>query len=122
VSSQTCPPRSVYVMRGILLGLELKDIEVVFDSAGLTLATSSLTIDPTLMIWKSVTGVPEENFVILETAQRRPASQHQANVARAERLTRLAKYCGYASLGLLVISGGVWVYRGIVAVNGGRTP
>ena len=80
------------------------------------------TVFVVLMIWKSVTGVPEENSVILDAAQRRPASQHQAVVARAERLTRLAKYCGYASLGLLVISGGVWVYRGIIAVNLGRTP
>ena len=75
-----------------------------------------------LMIWKSVTGVPEDNFVILDAAQRRPVSQHQAIVARAERLARLAKYCGYASLVLLLISGSAWVYRGIVAVNLGRTP
>jgi hypothetical protein len=34
-------------MRRTLLGAGLKDIEVVFDSAGLTLATDSLTIDPT---------------------------------------------------------------------------
>jgi hypothetical protein len=52
----------------------------------------------------------------------RPVSQHQAIAARAERLARLAKYFGFASLGLLLISGGVWVYRGIVAVNGGSTP
>jgi hypothetical protein len=75
-----------------------------------------------LMIWKSVNRVPEENFVILDAAQRRPVSQHQAIAARAERLARLAKYFGFASLRLLLISGGVWVYRGIVAVNGGSTP
>jgi hypothetical protein len=75
-----------------------------------------------LIIWKSVTGVPEENFLVLDAAQRRADNQHQAVVARVERLTRFAKYCGLASLGLLLISGGVWVYRGIVAVNGGRTP
>ena len=75
-----------------------------------------------LMIWRSVTGVPDENFVILDAAQRRPVSQHQAIFARTERLARLAKYCGFASLGLLLISGGVWVYRGIVAVNGSSTP
>ena len=75
-----------------------------------------------LMIWKSVTGVPEGNFMILDAAQRRPVGQHQAIAARAERLARWARYCGFASLGLLLISGGVWVYRGIVAVNGGRTP
>ena len=71
-----------------------------------------------LIIWKSMTGVPEDNFVILDAAQRRLVSQQQAIVARAERLTRLAKYCGFSSLGLLLLSGGVWVYCGIVAVNG----
>jgi hypothetical protein len=75
-----------------------------------------------LLIWKSVTGVPEENFVILDAAQRRSDSQHLAIVAKAERLSRLAKYFGLASLGLLLISGGGWVYRGIVAVSLGRTP
>jgi hypothetical protein len=35
----------VYVMREVAR-TGLKDIEVVFDNAGLTLATSSLTIDP----------------------------------------------------------------------------
>jgi hypothetical protein len=75
-----------------------------------------------LMIWKFVIGVPEDSFVIFGAAQRQAESQHRAIVARADRLTRLAKYCGFASLGLLLISGTVWVYRGIAAVNGGRTP
>ena len=75
-----------------------------------------------LMIWKSVIGAPEDSFVIFGAAQRQAGSQHRAIVARADRLTRLAKYCGFASLGLLLISGGVWVYRGIIAVNLGRTP
>ena len=34
----------------------------------------------------------------------------------------VSEICGVASVGLLLISGAVWVYRGIVAVNGGRTP
>ena len=75
-----------------------------------------------LMIWKSVVGVPEDSFVIVGAAQRQVGSQHRAIVARADRLTRLAKYCGFASLGLLLMSGAVWVYRGIVAVNGSPTP
>jgi hypothetical protein len=75
-----------------------------------------------LIIWKSMTGVPEDNFVILGAAQRRLVSQHQAIVARAEGLTRLEKYCGFASLELLLLSSGVWAYRVIIAVNGGRTP
>jgi hypothetical protein len=80
------------------------------------------TVFVVLMIWKSVIGVPADSIVIFGAAERRADSQHQATVARVERLTRLAKYCGFVSLGLLLINGGVWVYRGIVAVNGGRTP
>jgi hypothetical protein len=80
------------------------------------------TVFVILMIWKSVINVPADSFVIFGAAQRQADKQHQATVARVERLTRLSKYCGFASLRLLLISGGVWVYRGIVAVSGGRTP
>ena len=62
-----------------------------------------------LMIWKSVIGVSEDNFVIFGAAQRQAESKHRAIVAIAGRLTRLAKYCGFASLGPLLISGAVWV-------------
>ena len=75
-----------------------------------------------LMIWKSVIGVPADSIAVFGAAQSQADSQHRAIVARADRLTRLAKYCGFGSLGLLLISGGVWVYRGIVAVSLGRTP
>jgi hypothetical protein len=75
-----------------------------------------------MMIWKSVIGVPADSIAGFGAAQGQADSQHQATVAKAERLSRLAKYCGFASLGLLLISGGVWVYRGIVGVSLGRTP
>jgi len=80
------------------------------------------TVFVVLMIWKSVIGVPADSIAVFGAAQRQADSQHQAAVVRVERLTRLSKYCGFASLGLLLISGGVWVYRGIVAVSLGRTP
>src|SRR5215470_7506879 len=75
-----------------------------------------------LMIWKSVIGVPADSIAVFRAAQSQADSQHRALVARADRLTRLSKCFGYGSLALLLISGGVWVYRGIAAVNGGRTP
>ena len=70
-----------------------------------------------LMIWKSVIGVPADSIAVFGAAQSQADRQHQASV-----LTRLSKCFGYVSLALLLINGGVWVYRGIVAVNGGRTP
>ena len=75
-----------------------------------------------LMIWKSVIGVPADSIAIFGAAQRQADNPHQATVARVERLTRLWKYWGFASPGLLLIGGGVWVYRGVVAVSSGRTP
>ena len=63
-----------------------------------------------LMIWKSVIGVPEDSLVIFGAARRQADNQHQATVTRVERLTRLSEYCGFASLGLLLISSGVRVY------------
>ena len=62
-----------------------------------------------LMIWKSVIGEPADSIAVFGAAQRQAESQHRAIVARAYRLTRLAKYCCFASLGLLLISGAVWV-------------
>ena len=62
-------------------------------------------------------GVPEDSFVIFVATQRQAESQHRAIGTRAGRLTRSAKYCGFDPLGLLLISGAVWVYRGIVAAN-----
>jgi hypothetical protein len=42
--------------------------------------------------------------------------------AKVERLTLWAKRFGYASIALLVVSGAIWVYRGVIAFNGGQTP
>jgi hypothetical protein len=72
--------------------------------------------------WSRTRGQLPRSIAIFGAAQTQAESQHRAIVARVDRLTRLAKYCGFASLGLLLITGGVWVYRGIVAVNLGRTP
>ena len=38
------------------------------------------------------------------------------------RVTLWAKYCGFASLGFLLIGAVVWVYRGIIAFNAGLPP
>jgi hypothetical protein len=42
--------------------------------------------------------------------------------AKVERLTLWAKRFGYASIALLAVSGAIWVYRGVIAFNGGQTP
>lgn len=73
-----------------------------------------------LMIWKSVAGLQEDNLVILDAAESRLAIEQQAVLAKVQRLTLWAKCFGFASLALLLVSGSVWVYRGVVAFNGGQ--
>lgn len=75
-----------------------------------------------LMIWKSVAGLQEDNLVILDAAESRLALEQQAIVAKVQRLTLWAKCFGFTSLALLLVSGGVWVYRGVIAFNGGQLP
>ena len=50
------------------------------------------------------------------------SAKYQALVARVGRVTLWAKYCGFASLGFLLIGAVVWVYRGIIAFNAGLPP
>lgn len=75
-----------------------------------------------LMIWKSLAGLREDNVVILDPTESRQAAEQQMITARVERLTVWAKRFGFASIALLAISGGIWVYRGVIAFNGGLTP
>ncbi len=75
-----------------------------------------------LMIWKSLVGMREDNVVILDPAENRQAAEQQVIVARVQRVTAWAKRVGYLSLALLLVSGGIWVYRGYVAFTGGQIP
>lgn len=75
-----------------------------------------------LMIWKSLVGMREDDVLVLDPAGERQAAEQQMIVARVERLTLWAKRFGFASIGLLLVSGCVWVYRGIQAFNGVQSP
>jgi hypothetical protein len=75
-----------------------------------------------LLIWKSLAGLKEDGGMILASSEGQQAAEQQQVVARVERITRWAKYLGIASAGLLLVSGGVWVYRGFIAFNGGQIP
>jgi hypothetical protein len=73
------------------------------------------------MAWKSLVGMHEEDVVILDPAEAHLASQQQQVIDTMVRLTRLAKTFGFASLGLMIVVGGIWAYRGYLAFNG-QTP
>jgi len=75
-----------------------------------------------LLIWKSLVGLREDDVLILDPAQSRQAEEKQMAIARVERITSWTKLAGFVSLGLLLICGSVWVYRGVVAFNSGQTP
>lgn len=75
-----------------------------------------------LLIWKSLVGMREDDVLILDPAQSRQADERQMVVARVERITAWTKRVGFVSLALLLVSGGIWVYRGVIAFNGGQTP
>ena len=74
-----------------------------------------------VMAWKSLVGMREEDVVILDPAEAQWASEQQHVIATMMRLTRWAKTFGFASLGLMIVVGGIWAYRGYLAFNG-QTP
>jgi hypothetical protein len=76
----------------------------------------------TVMTWKSLIGLREEDVVILDPAESKQAEEQQQLVARIERLTTWAKRFGFASLALLLVVGGMYAYRGYLAFNGVQTP
>ena len=76
----------------------------------------------TVMIWKSLVGLKEEDVVILDPAEASQAAEQQQIIARVERLTMWAKRFGLASLALLLVTGTLWMYQGFVAFNSGRIP
>jgi hypothetical protein len=74
-----------------------------------------------VMGWKSLIGMREEDIVILDPAEAHRVSEQQQVIDTMVRLTRLAKTFGFASLGLMIVVGGIWAYRGYLAFNG-QTP
>jgi len=66
-----------------------------------------------VMIWKSVAGLKEEDTLILSAGEAKEAVEQQEIIARVERLASLAKVLGIASLVLLLLAGGIWIYPGI---------
>lgn len=75
-----------------------------------------------VLIWKSLVAFKEEDVVILDPAEASQAAEQEMIIARVERLTLWAKRFGFASLALLLVTGGLWLYRGISALNSSAIP
>src|SRR5215472_4470747 len=75
-----------------------------------------------VMILKSLTGMREDDVVILDPAEAKRAAEQAQVIARVQRLTSWVKGLGFTSLGLLMVIGGLLAYRSIVALNSALTP
>lgn len=75
-----------------------------------------------VLIWKSLLGFREGGFVILDPAEASQAAEQRTIIARIERLASWAKRFGFASLTLLVLAGGIWLYRVMLVFNGTQVP
>ncbi len=71
-----------------------------------------------VVIWKSLVGFREEDVVILNPAEANKAAEQEQIVHKVEQLASWAKRFGFASLAFLVLAGGLWVYRAMMAFNG----
>lgn len=69
----------------------------------------------TVLIWRSLVGLREDGFVILDPAEASQAAEQRAIVTKVDRLASWAKGFGFTSLALLVLAGGIWLYRVILA-------
>jgi uncharacterized membrane protein len=75
-----------------------------------------------VMFWKAFAGLKEADVVILDPAEAKQADEQQQVIARMERLTSWAKRFGFASLAMLLVTGGLLAYRVMHAFRLGLTP
>lgn len=71
-----------------------------------------------VMFWKSFAGLKEEDTLFLSERAAKEAAEQQQIIARVKRLAAWAKVLGIASLVLLLVAGGIWIYPGIVGFFG----
>jgi hypothetical protein len=75
-----------------------------------------------VMIWKSFAGLKEEDTLLLSEGEAKEAVEQQSIIARVERLASLAKVLGIASVILLLVAGGIWIYPGLAGLNTPQRP
>jgi hypothetical protein len=68
-----------------------------------------------VMVWKSLIGFREADVVILDSLEDRQAEEQKRVIARMLALTSWAKGLGIASLGLILLTGGLWTYLSLTA-------
>ena len=63
-----------------------------------------------VMIYRSLLSMKEDDQLFLDPAESKLEADQKAIMRKVNRITPWAKGLGFASLGLLVLSGGMWVY------------
>ncbi|MBI4464332.1 MAG: hypothetical protein HY647_06465 [Acidobacteria bacterium] len=82
-------------------------------SAGMTVwgaVTAALVV---LLIYRAVLGIHEEDQLFLDRAEAALEREQAENIARINRIDPIVKGLAILSVVLLVIIGGVWIYRGL---------
>lgn len=69
-----------------------------------------------VMFWKSFAGLKEEDTLFLSEGEAKEAAEQQKIITRVKGLAGWAKVLGIASLVLLLVAGGIWIYPGIVGL------
>jgi hypothetical protein len=75
-----------------------------------------------VMIWKSFVGINEEDTLLLSEGEAKEAAEQQELIAKVERLASVAKVLGIASVVLLVVAGGIWIYPGLIGFTKPQGP
>lgn len=78
------------------------------------------TVFVILMIYRSLIGMHEDDQLFLGAAPTQMETEQQKVIKKLERLTPYTKGFGFASLGLLVLSAGIWVYQALQGFNAPR--
>ena len=68
-----------------------------------------------LMIYRSLVGMKEDDQLFLDPTEAKVEAEQRQIVTKVLRITPYTKGFGFASLGLLVVMGAIWVYQGMKA-------
>ena len=68
-------------------------------------------------MYRSLLSMKEDDQLFLNTTESKMEAEQQAIVARLNRITPWTKGLGAASVGLLVLTGGMWAYQAFTAAN-----
>jgi len=70
-----------------------------------------------LMIYRALMSMKEDDQIFLDPAESKLEAEQHEIMARINRVTPYAKGFGFASAGLLLLMGGLWLYRGFTGLS-----